>query len=224
MGRLDRSRDRNEILGLRDFLWKCPILTVTLIFLTVLAVGGALRMSFAIFTVLAIIGGFALPIIYGVRVGIDPHESVILCLGIFTFLSYASLCILRHMENHVRARVHIRRLKNRFRPAYRFFTVHAGRLGTFWILALATFVAGWWLAVILAFIAELEIPYTMGGIFVGLVGGGLLALGLYFGAESITDKPFILAAIFIGIGLATGVILQICYSRMKKRRGTGKNA
>jgi len=209
-----------QILNLKNLLRKCPMLTITLAFLSILAVGGVLETGFAIFAILAIIGGYALPIIYGVRLGLAPHEAVALCLGIFMYLSYSLLCILRELEDHVRAKAYIKSLKKHFKPAYKFFTVHAGKFGTFGILVTATFVAGWWLAVILAFIAELEMSYTMGGIFVGLVCGGLLALGLYFGAESIIDNPLALAAIFTGIGLAMGTIIHILTSRMRKRRKT----
>lgn len=207
-----------EILRVRDFLRKCPMFAVVLVFLFALAVGGLLRMSFAIFTLLAIIGGFALPIIYGVRIGLSPHESIILCLAIFTFLSYASLCILYHLESHASAKSYLKALKSRFKPVYRFLKVYAGRSGILGILALSTFLAGWWLAVMIAFITELEILHAMIGIFVGLVAGGLLAWGLYYGIERAVTSPLLLASIFIGIGLAVGTVMQIQVARMRMRR------
>lgn len=207
-----------EILHLKDFLRKCPMLVITLVFLFALAVGGFLGMSFAIFTLLAIVGGFALPIVYGVRIGLAPHESVILCLAIFAFLSYASLCVLYHLESYVSARNYLKALKGRFKPVYRFLKVYAGRSGILGILVLSTFLAGWWLAVMLAFITELEILHAMSGILVGLVTGGLLAWGLYYGIERVVASPLLLASIFIAIGLAIGTVMQIFAAGMRKRR------
>lgn len=209
-----------EILHIKDFLRKCPMLTVMLVFLLALTVGGFLGMSFAIFTFLAIVGGFALSIIYGVRIGLAPHESIILCLAIFTFLSYASLCILYDLEGYVSAKGYLKALKSRFKPVYRFLKVYAGRSGILGILALSTFLVGWWLAVMLAFITELEILHAMSGIFVGLVAGGLLAWVLYYGIERVVASPLLLASVFIGIGLAVGTVMQILVARMRMRRRT----
>jgi hypothetical protein len=218
-----------EKIHLRDLFHKCPTLVIILAFLAILAFGGALGMGLAIFAILALVGGFALPVMYGVRIGLAPHESIILCLGIFTFISYSSLSILVSLEKYAPAGRYLRILKKRFRPIYRFLTVRAGQLGTFGILTLTTFLVGWWLAVILAFIAVLEIPYAMTGIFVGLVGGGLLAWGLYSGIGRVFSNPLVLGGILVGIGLATGTISQVIIARMRRRRkisrkkASGKN-
>jgi len=212
------DRQSEEILYLKDFVLRCPILMGMLVFLLILAVGGVLRMSFAVFTILAIAGGFALPVIYGGGIGLSPLESIVLCLAIFLFLSYGSLCILTSFEDYARAKRYLKMLKNSFRPVYRFLNIHAGRFGIFGILALSTFLVGWWLAVILAFVADLEIPYAVSAIFVGLVGGGLLAWGLYYGIETVIHNTLILAAIFIGLGLVTGTITNAMIGRMRRRR------
>jgi hypothetical protein len=211
-----------EKIYLRDLFRKCPILVIILFFLAALTFGGALGTGLAVFTILALVGGFTLPMMYGVRIGLAPHESVILCLGIFTFISYSSLSILVSLEKYSSAERYLRILKKRFRPVYRFLTVRAGRLGTFGILTLTTFLVGWWLAVILAFIAVLEIPYAMTGIFVGLAGGGLLAWGLYFGIGRVFSNPLVLGGILVGIGLATGTISQVIIARMRRRRKVSK--
>ncbi len=211
-----------EIISLRDLFRKCPTLVIMLAFLAILAFGGALGKGLAIFAILALVGGFALPVTYGVRIGLAPYESIILCLGIFTFISYSSLSILVSLDKYASAERYLRILKKRFRPIYRFLTARAGRLGTFGILALTTFLVGWWLAVILTFLAVLEIPYAMTGIFVGLVGGGLLAWGLYFGIERVFSNPLVIGGILVGIGLATGTISQVIITRMRKRRKISK--
>ncbi|MEM4250498.1 MAG: hypothetical protein QW828_01485 [Candidatus Bathyarchaeia archaeon] len=168
-----------KIIHAKDFLRECPVLAATLVFLSVLAAGGLLGMGFAIFILLAIVGGFALPVIYGVRLGLAPHESIVLCLAVFIFLSYASLCILYYLESYASARRYLKTLRSHFRPLYRLLKGYAGRSGVLGILALSTFLAGWWLAVVLAFMAEVEISQAMIGILIGLVSGGLLAWGLY---------------------------------------------
>ncbi len=145
-------------MNAKELLLECPMLAAILMFLSALAVGRYLRMGFAIFILLAIVGGFALPMIYGVRLGFAPHESIVLCLGVFTFLSYASLCLLHHLESYTSARSYLKTLRRHFRPVYRLLEGYAGRSGVLGILALSTFLAGWWLAVLLAFIAEIEMP------------------------------------------------------------------
>jgi hypothetical protein len=180
-------------------------------------------MGFAIFVLLAIVGGFALPVIYGVRLGLAPHESIVLCLAVFTFLSYATICLLYHLESYASARRYLKTLRRHFRPVYRLLKGYAGRSGVLGILALSTFLAGWWLAVLLAFIAEIEIPQAMIGILAGLVSGGLLAWGLYLGIVRVVSSPILLAIAFISIGLGIGVAMQILVAkkRMNKRVRAG---
>ncbi|MBS7623598.1 hypothetical protein KEJ39_08005 [Candidatus Bathyarchaeota archaeon] len=130
-----------KIIQAKDLLRECPMLAAILIFLSALAVGGFLRMGFAIFVLLAIVGGFALPVIYGVRLGLAPHESILLCLAVFTFLSYASLCILYHLESYTSARGYLKTLRRHSRPVYRLLKGYAGRSGVLGILSLSTFLA-----------------------------------------------------------------------------------
>jgi hypothetical protein len=210
------SRNSEDIVYLKDFFLKCPFVTIMLIFLTILAIGGVLKMSFIIFIILAIIQGFNLSIIYGAEIGLAPYQSVIFCLGIYTYLSHSTLCILETFEHYVKAKPYIRKIKNRFTPVYQFLTHNLGKFGFYIILIPFTLLMGWWVAAALAFIANLKIHHAIVGIFLGLTGSGFISLILYTEIQKVVTNPFALAAVFIGISLIIGTIMHAMIYRMKK--------
>jgi hypothetical protein len=210
------SRNSEDIIHLKDFFLKCPFVTIMLVFLTILTIGGVLKTSFIIFTILAIVQGFNLSIIYGAEIGLAPYQSVIFCLGIYTYLSYSTLCILETFEHYVKAKPYIKKIKTRFTPVYYFLTHNLGRFGFFIILIPFTFFMGWWVAVALAFIADLKIHHAIVGIFLGLTGSGIIALILYAEIQKVVSNPFALAAVFIGISLILGTIMHSMISRIGK--------
>jgi hypothetical protein len=77
-----RAKMRSRV---KEFGRECPVLIALIIFLVALAFGQVLKMGFAVLSVLAIVSGFALPLVYGSRLGLAPHEAVILSLVILTF-------------------------------------------------------------------------------------------------------------------------------------------
>ncbi|MCW4043311.1 MAG: hypothetical protein NWE90_06270, partial [Candidatus Bathyarchaeota archaeon] len=172
-------------------------------------------MSFIIFIILAIVQGFNLSIIYGAEIGLAPYQSVIFCLGIYTYLSYSTLCILETFEHYVKVRPYIKKIKTRFTPVYYFLTHHLGRFGFFIILVPFTFLMGWWVAAGLAFIADLKIHHAIVGIFLGLTGSGIIALILYAEIQKVVSNPFALATVFIGISLIVGTIMHSMTYRMR---------
>ena len=101
---------------------------------------------------------------------------------------------------------------------YRVLTSGAGRFGTYGVLVLSAFLVGWWVAVGLAFILQLEVPYAISAIFVGLVAGGLLALLLYIGIGGIVGNPLISTVLFLGVGLMIGAITSLALRRLRKRK------
>lgn len=75
---------------------------------------------------------------------------------------------------------------------------------------------GWWVAVGLAFIADLKIQHAIIGIFLGLTGSGIIALILYEEIQKVVSNPLALAAVFIGISLIVGTIMHSIIYRMRK--------
>jgi hypothetical protein len=200
----------------KEFGRECPVLIELIIFLVALAFGQVLKMGFAVLSVLAIVSGFALPLVYGSRLGLAPHEAVILSLVILTFLSYGALCLLFFFARKLIVRSYMKELKKT--SVYRMLTSGAGRFGTYGVLALSTFLVGWWAAVGIAFILQLETPYAISAIFVGLVAGGLLAWLLCMGIVGIVGNPLISAVLFLGVGFAIGAITSLVLDRMRKRK------
>ncbi|MCX6659456.1 MAG: hypothetical protein NTX81_03620, partial [Candidatus Bathyarchaeota archaeon] len=208
-----RAKMRSRV---KEFGRECPVLIALIIFLVALAFGQVLKMGFAVLSVLAIVSGFALPLVYGSRLGLAPHEAVILSLVILTFLSYGALCLLFFFARKLIVRSYMKKLKKT--SVYRMLTSGAGRFGTYGVLALSTFLVGWWAAVGIAFVLQLETPYAISAIFVGLVAGGLLTWLLYMGIGGIVGNPFISAVLFLGVGLAIGAITSLVLDRMRKRK------
>jgi uncharacterized membrane protein YjjB (DUF3815 family) len=75
---------------------------------------------------------------------------------------------------------------------------------------------GWWIAVALAFIADLKINQAIVGIFLGLTGSGIIALILHEEIQKVVSNPLALAAVFIGISLIVGTIIHSIIYRMRK--------
>ncbi len=209
----NRSKTRSRF---KEFVRDCPVLIAFIIFLAALSLGNLLNMEFAVLSVLAIVSGFALPLVYGSRFGLAPHETVIISIVILTFLSYSALCLLFFFTRNLTVTSHMKKLKKM--SVYRVLTSGAGRFGTYGVLVLSAFLVGWWVAVGLAFILQLEVPYAISAIFVGLAAGGLLALLLYTGIGGIVGNPLISAVLFLVVGLMIGAITSLVLHRLRKRK------
>ena len=200
----------------KEFVRDYPVLIALIIFLAALSFGHLLNRGFAVLSVLAIVGGFALPLVYGSRFGLAPHETVIFSLVILTFLSYGALCLLFFFARNLTVRSSMKKVKKM--SVYRVLTSGAGRFGAYIVLVLSAFLVGWWVAVGLAFILQLEVPYAISAIFVGLAAGGFLALLLYIGIGGIVGNPLISAVLFLGVGLMIGAITNLVLHRLRKRK------
>jgi hypothetical protein len=184
-----------EIESLRGFLDAYPLLTIGLTFLVGVIVGGFLRAWPSQFVLLAVIGGFGLAIVQGSTIGLPSYLSTALVVPILAFVTYASLRVLRSIEQYPRAAPHLMRLKRTYDPISTYLLAHAGVIGIGGVLAFSTFLFGWWVTVVIAYLLNLKVSTTMKGAGVGLGAGAFVSWGSYQGLLRWIPNPTIITAI-----------------------------
>ena len=201
MQRIRRARQAfystfsTEMKSLRRFLDAYPLLTVGIVFLMGVIVGGLLSAWPSQFVLLALLGGFGLAIAHGSTIGLPSYVSVALVVPILAFATYASLRVLRSVEQYPRAAPHLIRLKKKYYPISNYLLGHAGFIGTTGILAFCTFLIGWWVAVMIAYLLNLKVSTTMKGNGVGLVVGAFVFWASYQGLLRWVPNPIVITAI-----------------------------
>ena len=140
-----------EIESLRRFLDAYPLLSIGIVFLIGVIVGGILRAWPSQFVLVSLLGGFDLAIAHGSTVGLPGYMSAALVVPILAFATYASLRVLRSVEQYSRAAPYLARLKRKYLPLSNYLLAHAGFMGITGILAFSTFLIGWWVTVMIAY-------------------------------------------------------------------------
>ncbi len=184
-----------EVESLRRFLNAYPFLTIGIMFLSGVIVGGLLSAWPSQFVLLALLGGFDLAIVHGSTIGLPSYVSVALVVPILAFATYASLRVLRSIEQYSRAAPHLMRLKKKYAPLSNYVLAHAGVIGISGVLAFSTFLVGWWVTVMIAYFLNLKVSTTMKGTGMGLVVGAFVFCASYQGLLRWVPNPFIITAI-----------------------------
>ena len=193
-----------EIESLRRFLDAYPLLTIGIVFLLGVIVGGLLKAWPSQFVLLSLLGGFGLAIANGSAIGLPGYVSVALVVGILAFATYASLRVLRSVEQYSRAAQHLVRLKRKYLPISNYLLAHAGVVGITGILAFSTFLLGWWVTVMIAYLLNVKVSSTMKGTGVGLVVGAFVSWVSYQGLLGWIPNPIVIIAITLIISSAIG--------------------
>ncbi len=215
MLRIRRSREAfysifsPEIEALRRFLNAYPLLTIGIVFLIGVIVGGLLRAWPSQFVLLSLLGGFGLAIVHGSTIGLPGYVSVSLVVPILAFATYASLRVLRSVEQYSRAAPHLMRLKGKYLPISNYLLAHAGIVGISGVLAFSTFLLGWWVTVMIAYMLNVKVSSTMKGTGVGLVVGAFVSWVSFQGMLRWMPNPIVIIAVTLIVSSAIGrVILQ----------------
>jgi len=193
-----------EIESLRRFLDAYPLLSIGIVFLIGVIVGGLLSAWPSQFVLLSLLGGFGLAIAHGATVGLPSYVSVALVVPILSFATYGSLSVLRSVEQYSRAAPHLMRLKRKYLPISDYLLAHAGFIGITGILAFSTFLIGWWVAVMIAYLLNVNVSSTMKGTGVGLVVGAFVFWGSYQGLLRWIPNPIIITALTLILFFAVG--------------------
>jgi hypothetical protein len=193
-----------EIESLRRFLDAYPLLTVGIVFLIGVVVGGLLRAWPSQFVLLSLLGGFGLAIANGSAIGLPSYVSVALVVPILAFATYASLRVLRSVEQYSRVAPHLMRLKRQYLPLSNYLVAHAGIVGITGVLAFSTFLIGWWVTVMIAYFLNVKVSSTMKGTGAGLLVGAFVFWAAYQGLLQWMPNPVIITAITLIVFSAIG--------------------
>ena len=196
-----------EIESLRRFLDAYPLLTIGIVFLSGVIVGGLLKAWPSQFVLLSLLGGFGLAIASGATVGLPGYVSVALVVPLLAFATYASLRVLRSVEQYPRAAPHLMRLKRKYFPISNYLLAHAGVVGITGVLAFSTFLIGWWVTAMIAYLLNVKVSSTMKGTGVGLTVGAFVFWASYQGLSQWIPNPIIMTAITLIIFFALGRLI-----------------
>jgi len=197
----------SEIESLRRFLDAYPLLSIGIVFVLGVIVGGFLSAWPSQFVLLSLAGGFGLAIARRSAVGLPSYVSAALVVPILAFATYASLRVLRSVEQYSRAAPHLTRLKRKYFPISSYLLAHAGFIGITGILAFSTFLVGWWVTVMIAYLLNVKVSSTMKGTGVGLVVGAFVFWASYQGLLRWIPNPIIITALTLVVFFAIGRLI-----------------
>jgi hypothetical protein len=202
-----------EIDHLRAFMNEYPFLTLGLPFFLGLIVGGVLRATPSQFVIVALVGGFPFARLYGLSIGLPVLVSNLLVVPVLLFASYAAVRVLRSIENYPRAARHLARLKSTYGAGARFLAVHAGAIGVGGALALCTFLIGWWVAVVISYVLDVDVKTTMKAAAVGLLIGAGVSWVSYEGLVKWLPNPLVVTAILLIVFAVIARVVDILAKR-----------
>lgn len=196
-----------EINHLRTFMNEYPLLTLSLPFFLGLVVGGVLNATISQFVIISLVGGFPLARLYGLSIGLPVVVSNLLVVPVLLFASYATVRILWEIENYPRVAQYLTKVKKRYGPGARFLAVHAGKIGVGGALALCTFLIGWWVAVVLSYVLDVDVKTTMKASALGLLIGAGVSWVSYEGLIKWLPNPLVVTGVLIIIFAAIARVL-----------------
>ena len=196
-----------EIELLRRFLDAHPLLSIGIVFLIGVIFGGLLRAWPSQFVLLSLLGGFGLAIVHGATIGLPAYVSVALVVPILAFATYATLSVLRSVEQYSRAAPYLTHLKRKYLPISNYLLARAGPIGITGVLAFSTFLIGWWVTVMMAYLLNARVSSTMKGTGVGLGVGAFVFWASYQGLLRWIPNPIIITALTLIVFFAIGRLM-----------------
>jgi hypothetical protein len=203
-----------EIEAVRGLLASHPFLSVSFAFVIGLVFGGLLQARVSRFTLLSLLGGFPLAIVYGQSQGLPTLLSIGIVIMIDSFVSYSLLKLLRILDEYPRFHPYLNKVKVRYADSSKRFMTYSGRLGVQGALAVCTFLIGWWITTVIAYILDLDTNTAMVSIFSGLLAVGLLSLAIFEGFVRLIPDPVIVVLIFLFVFIITGLVMGRIFKRI----------
>ena len=188
-----------EIVSLRLFLDAYPLTALGLAFFLGIIIGGLLSAWPSQFVILALLGGFGLAIALGSTLGIPSYVSIGLVVPILAFTTYASLRILYSIDADPRVASYLLSVRKRYGPTSTYLVNHVGVFGIVGMIALSTFLIGWWLTVIISYLLAVRVDTAMKGTGIGLLVGAFIFWASYEGLARWIPNPLIVTAITVVI-------------------------
>ena len=185
-------------------------------------VGGLLSAWPSQFVLLSLLGGYGLAIAQGSSIGLPSYLSATLVVPILAFATYATLSVLRSVEQYPRAAPYLKGLKRKYLPISNYLIARAGSIGIIGILAFSTFLIGWWVTVMLAYLLNVKVSSTMKGTGIGLAVGAFVFWASYQGLSRWIPSPIIIAGITLIVFLALGRLMLHKAEQASRTIPTGK--
>jgi len=195
-----------EIEAVRGLLARNPFLSVGFAFVSGLVFGGLLQARVSRFTLLSLLGGFPLAIVYGQSQGVPTIFSIGAVIVIDSFVAYSLLRLMRSLDEYPRIQPYLNRIKVRYTDSSNLFVTYSGRLGVQGALAVCTFLIGWWITTVIAYIMDLDTKTAMISVVSGLLAGGLLSWTIYEGFVRLIPDPAIVVLVFLVVFIVTGLV------------------
>ena len=196
-----------EIVSLRLFLDTYPLLALGIAFLIGIIVGGLLTAWPSQFVILALLGGFGFAIPLGSTLGIPSYVSIGLVVPILAFTTYAGLRVIYSIEEDPRVASYLVNMRKKYGPTSAYLVARVGVFGVAGVIALSTFLIGWWLTVIIAYLLDVKVSTAMKGTGVGLLVGAFVFWASYEGLMRWIPNPLIITAITIIVFSASARII-----------------
>jgi len=195
-----------EIDAARGVLTRNPFLSVSFAFVAGLVFGGLLQARVSRFALLSLLGGFPLAIVYGQSQGVPTIFSIGAVIIIDSFVSYSLLRLMRALDEYPRIQPYLNKVKVRYAGSSGLFATYSGRLGVQGALAVCTFLIGWWITTVIAYIMDLDTRTAMISVVSGLLAGGLLSWAIYEGFVRLIPDPAIVVVVFLVVFIVTGLV------------------
>jgi hypothetical protein len=184
-----------------------PLLTLGLTFLIGAIVGGLLSAWPSQFIILALLGGFGFAIALGATLGLPSYLSIGLVVPILAFTTYAGLRILHSIDQYARVAPHLARIRKKYSPTSTYLVTHAGAFGIIGVIVVCTFLIGWWMTIVIAYILDVKVSTAMIGTAIGLLVGAFVFWTSYEGLARWIPNPLIITAITIVIFSASARVI-----------------
>jgi len=196
-----------EITSLRRFLDSYPLLSLGIVFLIGIIVGGLLSAWPSQFVILALLGGFGFAIPLGLTLGIPSYVSICLVVPILAFTTYAGLRIISSIERYARVAPYLVSVRKKYGPTSTYLVDHVGVFGVVGVIALSTFLIGWWVTIIIAYLLDAKVSTAMKGTGIGLLIGAAFFWASYEGLTRWIPDPRIITVITLVIFSAMARII-----------------
>ena len=207
-----------ELDALRSFFQKITFLSLTLAFMLGLILGSILSSVPAVFIIATLAFGFPVAIAYGSANGVAPLLSMLAAAFVNCLLAYTLLRIIRLVEAHPRIAPYVNNIRSTYAGTSRRLLSHAGRFGIAGSLAIFTFLIGWWVSTLTAYILDVEEGTAMKGICAGALVGGVTSLAIFQGLLAAVPNPGIISLIFVTIFVVSAYLTRRASRRKKSDR------
>jgi hypothetical protein len=198
----------NEVEFFRGFVSRYPFLSVGVSLLAGLLIGAILSARVSQFVLLSLIGGFPLAIVYGNSIGVPAELSCASVVLLNCFMIYATLKAIGSLSGYPRLAPYLAALRDRYEPSLAPFSKRANKLHIVGAIAVSSFLIGWWVSAMLAFVLGVSVQTALKGAAIGLIAAAAVSLALYKGLIMAIPDAWLVGAIFLAIFFVSTAILR----------------